>query len=194
MPFEKKTRHQYAGADKADQRTYLSAGLRNSQNAFCHLLFCFCVTEYKQHPTKTKAIFIWDRFLKNVGSFNFGSDDPSVLSLDVDECGDAGVLPQIRWWMDELMKMREQALGMGRLRRAFTSADRAPPPHLFDAFVNAMLARPGDSVWNEIEMILHLDRLRSSDTYKSLIKLMPRLRKDLETAGFRTTAAAVPLA
>src|SRR5262245_42025981 len=51
-------------APLASRGTYLQKALWQGQMPFSILLFAYCVAAYRLKPTKTKAIFIWNKFLK----------------------------------------------------------------------------------------------------------------------------------
>ena len=195
MPFTQKTKQQYAGATGADQALYLRAGLKHSQTSFAHLLFCYCVNEYKGAATKKKALFIWDRFLSGIGTLGLGQDalDMNRMDLGVDECGNPAVMPPIKSWIDTLRDMRVQAVNTNRIVRFFTTADRMAPPHLFDDFVKTMLARSGDTSWKDIVGRLHNDKIEVPMLYTKFCKMMPGVKAELLAAGFARTALAVPI-
>lgn len=190
----KLTRKDYAYATGIDQATYLKLGMKHSLNAFSHLLFSYCVAEYKKSPTKLKAIFIWDTFLSAIGSssLNIDSINPNAIDLSIDECGKPEVMPPIKFWIDTLRNMRAEALRMNRVARYFTSNDRKPPPHLFDDFLKNSVARSGDSVWGDIVGRLNANEITHMDTYKKIVRNLPAIRTMMKDAGFSETATRLP--
>lgn len=194
MPFVKKTRFEYAAAATvADQGINLSLGLKLGQNNFTHMLFCYLVREYRSNPTKTKAIFIWDRCLKHLAGWS-GIGEPSIMDLDlgVDECeGDGRIIAALKASIALIEQSRTAAVQMNRISRIWTSASRVPNLTIFDAFETAMLNRKGDSAWNEIDIKAHLDVDRSPDVRRSVMRGFPKLRTDLKAAGFVKVELAV---
>jgi len=197
MPFVQKTKAEYASATGASQATYLHAGIKHSLTSFAHLLFCYCVTEYKTKPTKTKAIEIWERHLAAIGQPFAIDNDFDKIDLGVDECDSgakgAAVMGALRVQMNAIKVSRDAARGMNFFRRVSSSSNRVPPINLFDDFVTTMLARTGDTAWNDIAARLHNDRAEVPDQYAKFMTKMPGLKKELSDAGFSVVASAIPI-
>jgi hypothetical protein len=193
MPsLTKKTRREYAVAPTSEQPRYLSAALKHSQTAFGHLLFVYCVNEYKLAPTKKKALFIWDTFLASIGTTNV-PDDFNAIDLNVDECGTPALHTSLKNWITTLRTMRETAQRTNRITRFFTSADRTAPHNLFNDWVEAMLSRKGDTAWTDIEGRLHLEVIAAPSIYTNIKAKMPEVKTRLQDAGLTGTAGAVPV-
>lgn len=193
--FAQRTKEDYAFAGRSLQPTYLAAGLKHSQAAFSLLLFSYCVHEYKMHPSKAKALFIWERFLENIGKGcpTAGAYDPNVINVEVDECGKDGVLERIELKVREMRAARFTALSMNKAMRALTGYQRKAPDNLFDAFLAAHVARTGDSPWKDLQNRLHEDRISSPTIYRSLKNKLPQLKQDLAKAGFDWVAKLLPI-
>jgi hypothetical protein len=192
MPFLQQTRQEYAYAPEKNQPVYLSAALKLGAMPFAHLLFCYCVMEFKAIPSKKKALYIWDTFLAAINTAtNFETQDTTKIELSIETCGDETVHSLVRNEIDDVRFMRNQALAMNRVKRYFTSSERIPPTILFDNWVKAMVARQGETFWREVLAIMHDDVIRAPTDYAGNLEKIPALRLDLIAAGFNKVAAAV---
>jgi hypothetical protein len=192
MAFTQKTRQEYVYASASDQPQYLSAGLKHSDMAFAHLLFCYCVSEFKAIPSKKKALYIWDTFLEGINAeLDLETQDIDKLELSIETCGDDTAHCLVRMEIDDARYMRNQALAMNRVKRFFTSAERIPPTTLFDNWVKAMLARQGNSPWIDIVSYVHQEKINAPSIYAKKVGQIPAVKQKLIDAGFIKVAAAL---
>ncbi|TKC87733.1 hypothetical protein FAZ69_15710 [Trinickia terrae] len=198
MPV-RKLRFEYAVAETVeDQGRNLTLALNLGLNAFTHMLFCYLLREYRSRPTKTKAIFIWNRCLKHLAGWSgIGTSDLGLIEMDlgVDECegGAEGrnIITTLKATIALIEHSRELAVKTNRISRFLTSASRVPNNTIFDAFETAMLKRIGDSPWLDIENWAHFGQDRTGDARPKYLRLFPKLRADLKAAGFIKVELAV---
>lgn len=175
--------------------TYLQKALWQGQMSFGILLFSYAVQLFKAKPTKKKAIFIWNKFLKTsfenekkAGQGGFvGFDEPEIDWTDLSIELPAGSLKETKFWIDAAVRVSQDAAQMNRLVRFLTSNDRAVPPHIFDDPFVAMRDKSGDNPLNE--MVNTLDGLSGhrskgiADNFKEH-NFLPTIKKQVKDAGF----------
>ena len=156
---------------------------------FAGFLFLFAVKVYKQGPTKKKAIFMWETFLKEGLQAGTGLDAMSLDHVDL-TAGDVTRehLIVIKSWIEAAERMAAAARQMNRLVRAFTTADRAMSPVLFDDAVADMFkSGGGGSVMVEARtpIFYAVTSARSAEVETAIVKGLPALCQGFRDAGFR---------
>lgn len=110
----------------------VDATKRKSVGTFAALVLCsevpfyFGVEAYKKAPTKKKAIMLFETFCKSESNYfiNAGGTVNPGSALYVA--------------MADIIAQRQAAVGMNFFQRIRTSANRVPPPGIFDAAQKAV--------------------------------------------------------
>ncbi len=187
MPLlTQKTRYELFELSAGDRGGYLTNAMFNSQQFFCHLLFLFTVKDFQSAPTKTKAFFIWERFLapNMVHVENFEAVPGLDIAVECDRDNLTGLSGQIT-----VMKAQQDAAKrMSWAQRKWTASSRVPSAILFNAVVDKICKKTGDNAFGDIEARLHSTTTWSGSTWQGTAKkYIPTLLTELAAAGFDGT-------
>jgi hypothetical protein len=108
------------------------------------LLLVFAVREYKQKPSKTKAVAIFDTFIVNGGAWG-----EELGELNMQKKSHQSLVYGMQLRMDWFRELRQEASSMNFVKRAWTSSSRAVAmPSEFDAFLSEvkMEGKTGDQL------------------------------------------------
>ena len=141
MPPTKKSRIEEI-LDDAELRDKLMLASLKSNAA--GLLLVFAVRQYKQKPSKTKALAIFDTFIANGGVWG-----EELGELDMQKREHQALVYGMGLRMDRFRELRQEAGSMNIIKRAWTSSSRAVAmPSEFDLFLSEikMEGKTGDQL------------------------------------------------
>jgi hypothetical protein len=158
-----------------------------TEAAFGAVLFPYLVSEYKRAPSKSKALFIYDKCVFQSAAVH--QVVPTTLDLHgvVDT---ARMSPASVTLIEAARAQRELALSMSWFKRVATSGERKADvvagPGVFDELLAQHLAPPkGDNPWNDILPVIETAASpRATSLYVSMKKRFPKTAEEIKAAGF----------
>jgi hypothetical protein len=173
-----------ATAPKDKRAGYLLKGRHWGISMFAALLFSYGVLAFKQNPTKKKAIFLWNTFLRD------GLSTVSALDMDINSVdlvpGDVTreTLVVIQSSIALCEQLAATAARMNRVSRFLTSGDRGVPPTIFDIAI-AQMTKSGGVLQEVAYDAFHVvKKPRELGSERSLQRAIPGLMKGFKDAGF----------
>jgi hypothetical protein len=175
----------------ARRANWLSMGLRMGESDFAVILYQYLVAEYRGHPNKKRAIFIFDRCLERPKQLNDWAGDMEEMDLTINysQNGADVNFQRLESNIDKCKMYRAKYLGASWFERLTTSSgENRPPSWLFDG-ITEYIGRgegQGQMVATVLKGLNAGGPINSQGPYTAAKRKLPRLKRELKDVGFDT--------
>jgi len=168
---------------------YLSMGLRLGESDFAFILYHYLVQEFRYHPNKKRAIFIYDRCLNAEGSGRVDENGLNNIDLSLNYSrGRAGQsLSDLQDNVAQCKQLHAQYVSQSWFNwLSGSAAATKPPAWLFDHLTENVIDNDKQLTVSLLGNIGRGGQIAFQEGYKNAKRNLPALKRELAAEGFDT--------